>query len=152
MTGLVLLTMAQVSFGIWLAEQRRNADISQQDLADRVGVSKAYISTLEGDKPNSSTGKPIVPRIDKIDKIARALGASVVEARLAAGYVPDRLDSETENEIRKSRFGSIFQKLLTVSSQGQAEVEPFIDLLDRELDKRLPPPDAKKKYLKGGAG
>ena len=64
--------------------KRNDARLTQVQLAERVGISANYISALERDEPNARDGSPRRPRIDKIDRIAKALGCPLDEARLAA--------------------------------------------------------------------
>lgn len=76
------------SFGKKLQKWREDARINQSELARRVGVSPNYISNLERDySPTAKGGKP-QPSVEVVDKIAKALGINVNEARLAAGYAP----------------------------------------------------------------
>ena len=77
-----------MSFGKWLAEKRETAGLTQKQLADRCGegISASYISALEREEPNTKDDKPRQPRIDKVDRIAKALHVPIDEARLEAGY------------------------------------------------------------------
>lgn len=84
-----------MTFGEWLTRKRREVRLSQKELANRVGISATYISALERDEPNSSEGSARRPRVEKVDKIAEALGVDPAEARIAAGYIAQRLH-ETE--------------------------------------------------------
>jgi transcriptional regulator with XRE-family HTH domain len=55
-----------------LKERREEKHLTQAALADKVGVSQAYIAKLEGgDKKN--------PTLDLLKKIAKALGVPVTE-------------------------------------------------------------------------
>jgi transcriptional regulator with XRE-family HTH domain len=51
---------------------RKEKGLSQQALADRVGVTAAYITMLE-------RGKKTNPSLDKLRKLAKALGVPVTE-------------------------------------------------------------------------
>ena len=51
---------------------RRANSLTMQDLADRSGLSKGYISMLEKGE-NPSTGEPIVPTLPTLKKLASAL-------------------------------------------------------------------------------
>lgn len=51
---------------------RRDNSLTMQDLADRSGLSKGYISMLEKGE-NPSTGEPIVPTLPTLKKLASAL-------------------------------------------------------------------------------
>lgn len=77
-----------MSFGKWLSEKRMAANLTQPELAKRVGFSASYVSALERDEPNARDGSPRRPRVEKVDKLAKALGVPKDEARLAAGYAP----------------------------------------------------------------
>ena len=61
-------TLAQ-SVGNSIAARRRLLDLTQQEVADRAGVSQKYISALErGER---------IPNLDTLDQIAGALGVPV---------------------------------------------------------------------------
>lgn len=77
-----------MSFGKWLSSRREDARLTQQEVADRVGISFSYVSALERDVPNSRDGSPRRLRASKVEKLAKVLGVDVNEARLAAGYNP----------------------------------------------------------------
>jgi len=85
-----------MTFGKWLTEKRNDARLTQVQLAERVGISANYISALERDEPNARDGSPRRPRVDKIDRLAKALNVSPDEARLAAGYAPKTLTRKPE--------------------------------------------------------
>jgi len=71
----------QKTFGEWLREKREGAGLSLQDVADRAGVSKQYLSTIERSLPRTAKGRP--PRLteERVDAIAEAVGAPISEAR-----------------------------------------------------------------------
>ena len=58
-----------VEFGIWLAQIRRRANVTQRDLAKKCAVTPAYIAHLE-----SGTSDP--PPLDTCKALARALAIS----------------------------------------------------------------------------
>lgn len=57
-----------------------------EELAGKVGMSKQYISVLERGAPHALTGKAVTPSVEKIEAIAKALGADLDEGLAAAGY------------------------------------------------------------------
>jgi len=57
---------AKSNFAITLAEARRQLNLTQQQLATRLGVSQSYIAKLEGGEAN--------PTLDKIGSLLAALG------------------------------------------------------------------------------
>jgi transcriptional regulator with XRE-family HTH domain len=75
-------------FGPLLYAYRKAAALTQQELAERVGCSKSYISTLERDVPHSGSGGSIRPSEAMVADFARALGIPLDALRLAAGYAP----------------------------------------------------------------
>lgn len=77
-----------MTFGKWLVAKREAIGLTQPQLAKRAGISVSYVSALERDEPNAKDGSPRRPRIEKVDKIAKALGVPTDEAREAAGYAP----------------------------------------------------------------
>ena len=86
---------AAVKFGELLRDHRRAADLTQEELAERAGISPRSISDLE-------RGGAHVPRRDTVGLIARALGLtgsereafeSLVERRRRRGY------SQPEHEL-----------------------------------------------------
>jgi len=60
---------AKSSFAITLAEARRQLNLTQQQLAARLGVSQSYIAKLEGGEAN--------PTLDTIGSLLAALGLSL---------------------------------------------------------------------------
>ncbi len=66
-----------------LRRYRDDADLSQQDLVNIVGVSKGFYSSLEGGKR--------VPNLDMLVRIARALG-------VRPGEMLDAMVAESEKE------------------------------------------------------
>lgn len=82
------MSEGKITFGGWLRTKINESDISNAELARRVGVSPTYIGNLLRDySPNSKTGS-IRASEPVIEAIAKALNASLDEARLAAGYAP----------------------------------------------------------------
>lgn len=75
-----------VTFGQWLSEKRNEARLTQEQLAKRAGISANYVSALERDEPNARDGSPRRPRIEKVERIAKALSVDPNEALDAAGY------------------------------------------------------------------
>jgi transcriptional regulator with XRE-family HTH domain len=62
--------MAVKRFGVVLKDLRARKGLSQQTLADRVGVSDAYIAMLE-------TGTRRNPSLTLLQRLAKALGVPV---------------------------------------------------------------------------
>lgn len=60
----------------FIKDYRTRHDLTMQELADRMGVSKAYVGFLEQGK-NPSTDKPFSPRMKTCKKMAAGLGMDV---------------------------------------------------------------------------
>lgn len=79
-------------FGSLLKRTREAAGLSTTALALRADVSKQYISMLEKGSDQLLTNKPTQPALDKVERLAKAVGADINEFREMAGY--DRMDSD----------------------------------------------------------
>jgi len=60
---------AKSSFAITLAEARRQLNLTQQQLAAKLGVSQSYVAKLEGGEAN--------PTLDRIGSLLAVLGLSL---------------------------------------------------------------------------
>lgn len=79
----------QQTFGLWLRTKRTEARMSLQSVANKAGISKQYLSVLERAEPHALTGKPVKPKVELVEQLAKALGADPDEARIAAGFAPE---------------------------------------------------------------
>lgn len=84
------------SFGDWLRDKRAEKHISGPELERRSGVSRQFVSDLERNTASPKTGRLVKPTVEKVDALARGLGVSISEARLAAGYAPPDRPPDTE--------------------------------------------------------
>lgn len=67
-----------MSIGKLIKNYREANRLSMQEFADKTGLSKGYISMLEkGIHPQN--GKPIVPSVETVSKIANAMGITIDE-------------------------------------------------------------------------
>lgn len=71
------------TFGGWLRERRRRAELTQVQLADAAGVKRESVSLWESDKA--------APESQKLSKIARAVGVSDKEMNDVAGRLLGRV-------------------------------------------------------------
>lgn len=76
--------MKEMTFGQKLRELRKAMNLSQRDLAERVGLDFTYLSKIENDKM-----KP--PSADAIEKLAKELDVDTDELLALAGKVPQDL-------------------------------------------------------------
>ena len=65
-----------MKLGEWLKMYRTKHNMTMQDLADACGFSKAYIGMLEKGI-NPTTGKPVSPTLQTLDKIAKGTGQDI---------------------------------------------------------------------------
>jgi len=84
------------AFGEWLQTHRERLGLTQQELAEKLGYTKNYISTLERAVPHSKSRSQSKPSESLVSKLAETFGVSLSEARLMAGYSPvtSELDSD----------------------------------------------------------
>lgn len=67
-----------MKLGEIIREYRLINKMSMGDFARASGISKPYVSMLEANK-NSNGGKPIVPSVETLQKVARVIGISLDE-------------------------------------------------------------------------
>lgn len=75
------------TFGETVRDIRKNQQLSQRDLAGRVGVSFTYISKIENEKLDFGD----YPSEELIRKLADALNTEADELMILAKKVPDRI-------------------------------------------------------------
>jgi transcriptional regulator with XRE-family HTH domain len=76
-----------MTFGERIRQLRKEKKLTQQELADMVGINFTYLSKIENDKIESSE----FPSEETIKKLAKALAASADELLLKAKKVPDSI-------------------------------------------------------------
>jgi len=72
---------AKSSFAITLAEARRQLNLTQQQLAARLGVSQSYVAKLEGGEAN--------PTLDTIGSLLAVLGLSLTTGTTTLSPYPE---------------------------------------------------------------
>lgn len=87
------------NFAVWFSAARQKAGITLDVLEDRTGVKKQHLSTLERATTHKLTGKPVVPKRQTVEKIAKALNAPISEALAAAGYTSSDIDSNEKQKL-----------------------------------------------------
>ena len=96
------------TFGDWLRQKRIAANLSLEDVAARAGISKQRLSDIENNKRRTKGGQLPKLREDKLEAVARAVFATVEEARLAAGL---SARGPTETDLQTTRLISYFSEL-----------------------------------------
>ncbi len=86
------------AFGKLVAQKRQELNLSQRELAQRVGKSATYINYVERGYNPSAKGGEFKPGVEAVDSIAKTLKLNANEARIAAGYAPITAASEVDEE------------------------------------------------------
>ena len=73
----------QFSFGAWLKHQRLARQLSQSELAHRIGITPSFLSRMEGDERT--------PSREHLESIARIMGLDAEVVQLRAGVLPQAL-------------------------------------------------------------
>lgn len=76
-----------MTFGQKIRELRKKHDLTQRELAGRVGINFTYLSKIE----NNKLQQVQFPRADTIKRLARELDADVDELLLLAQKIPDTI-------------------------------------------------------------
>lgn len=114
--------MKEKTFGQRLRELRKANNLSQRDLADRVGLDFTYLSKIENDKMGP-------PAADNISKLAELLGADSDELLALAGKVPQGL-GET---LKKSEGARMFYRSTKDMDLSEADWQKLLqDLKSRK--------------------
>ena len=92
---------------------RKRTGTTMQALAERSGVSKAYISMLEKDI-NPATGKSITPGLDTLDKLAGGMGITIDDFL-------EMIDGDTVVSVANAPEG-----WLLLSQEDKKRVQAFV--------------------------
>lgn len=88
-----------MGFGSYLRQKREEQELTLVELAEKLGISVAYLSRIERDRENA-------PKDELIQKICKALGLDCDEAYAEARRLPPDLRNHAYEVIaayRKSR-------------------------------------------------
>jgi transcriptional regulator with XRE-family HTH domain len=123
-----------VEFGRWVRRWRKEFGYSQEELGEKVGVKKAYISNIENASPSSYTGEPTRPDIEVVDKLASAFQRPFKEARDLAGYgfpgpEPNTIEEVLDRDMYFDRKG--------LSESDREELRSVLKIADREVERLL---------------
>ena len=97
-----------------IREIRRERNLTQRELANRVGLNFTYLSRVENDRLDAGQ----TPREETIQKIALALDTDLDELLLLAGRIPDAY----RNRILAKP--SMFRRILALSDD---DLERLLD-------------------------
>ncbi len=109
------------TIGQRIREIRKSRNLTQRELADRVGINFTYLSRVENDRLDDEQ----TPREETLQRIARALDADPDELLLLARRIPD-----SYRDRILSRPG-VFRKLLNLSDTA---LEDLIQQLEQKAE------------------
>lgn len=118
-----------------IVQYREVNNLSQRAFAARCNVTNGYISMLENGK-NPSTGKPVVPSIAKLAKIAEGMGMSLHELLQSADDMEVDVSGIDVSEASESispaalRLATIYDSLNLV---GKALLDNTADFARKNL-------------------
>ena len=131
------MTKPDETFGDWLRKKRTEKGLSGLALETLSGVSRQYISNLERNLRSAYTNELITPSVEKVDALARGLGVSISEARLAAGYAPKETQSFAE-QVNDEEFVALFHKFDNLpTAADKAEIKALLKMVDQQMDLKL---------------
>ncbi len=102
-----------------IREIRKSRNLTQRELADRVGINFTYLSRVENDRLDDEQ----TPREETLQRIAKALDADPDELLLLARRIPDAYRDRI-----LSRPG-VFRKLLNLSD---TDLESLVGQLEQQ--------------------
>ena len=109
------------TIGQRIREIRKSRNLTQRELADRVGINFTYLSRVENDRLDDEQ----TPREETLQRIARALDADPDELLLLARRITD-----SYRDRILSRPG-VFRKLLNLSDTA---LEDLIQQLEQKAE------------------
>ena len=115
-------------FARYMADAMKRTGLRQRDIVKSTGLSRATVSNYVGCKPNTATGKPMLPERETVDKIAYAFGDPPALARQAAGYSANGEEDTIEGALE----GYFSRKGL--GEEQKDRIRPVLEMLEREID------------------
>lgn len=107
------------TFGVALRRLRREAGVTQRELADRIGVDFSYISKVEN-------GRVSPPAADTVVQIANALGVGSEELLALTGKIP----TEVQKSVSTSKAAQEFLREAQQMKLSDAEWEEMMKSLN----------------------
>lgn len=114
------------TIGQRIREIRKSRNLTQRELADRVGINFTYLSRVENDRLDDEQ----TPREETLQRIAKALRTDPDELLLLARRIPDAYRDRI-----LSRPG-VFRKLLNLSDTA---LEEMIQQMEQQSDRASSP-------------
>jgi transcriptional regulator with XRE-family HTH domain len=131
-------------FADYMIESMARTQKRQAEIARLTGLSRTTISQIVGKKPNSTTGKLILPERETVDKIAKAFGDSLSKARRAAGYsdedsagMKQESDEASERKAEIARTAELIENWTEMSPEEQEAALAFLKFIKAEHPEAL---------------
>lgn len=112
-------------FGTALRERRRAANVSQRELANRIGVDFSYISKIEN-------GRLPPPAADTTVEICRVLGIEPEELLALTGKIPSKVQETVSTSKTALEFLNEVQRMSLTDEEWQKMIKSLRKL--RESD------------------
>lgn len=126
-------------FGAWLRRVRKDAGLTQGELAEKARISLPYLSRIERGARHTETNASPMPTVAVVDRIARALGVTLQTARDAA-YGPSLPEAAQENEL-----SALLREYAELKETDRRELRPVLDYLLTEIRHRKRGPAEKRR-------
>lgn len=119
------------SFSDYVIDAMRRTNLRQSEVARLSGVSRQLISQIAGKKPNSTTGKLMLPERETVDAIAKAFGDPISKARKAAGYDVELAPESTSVQGEDAELASQLEQVIGIINKiPKAKRERLVKILD----------------------
>jgi hypothetical protein len=106
--------------------RRLNDGFSLREFSEKCGLSHTYIKNLEESDPR--TGKEIVPTVDSLEKIARALNMTLEELLKETGYIKKEKEAEFEASNLRLIRGNMSYKAIAndIAAKTGRTIDPSV--------------------------
>lgn len=116
----------------YIIKYRTDNNLSQRQFAEKCGLSNSYISMIENEL-NPKSGKPAVPTLSALKKMAQCMGISIDEFIGAIEEIDIKLDKDNKNSANSEKTEKIL-KLLNMLTP--AEMDNAINYIGYILSQR----------------
>jgi transcriptional regulator with XRE-family HTH domain len=118
------------TLGQLIKREREKRGWSQRDLAGKAGVSNNFISQLEKNYSPSAKDKVARPTIEKIDRVANALGLSIAKLRMLAAKTAGYLSPQNSKPdgFDESEFALMYQDVAKLTAQQKRDFKIAWDM------------------------
>lgn len=130
----ILSELPQETFGQVIRRAREAKGWSQRTLAEKAGVSNNAISQWEKDYSPSAKSKRARPSIEKIDKVAKALGLSPVKLRALAAETAGYLTNNSRPvDFDESEFALMYEDVAKLTTQQKRDFKVYWEIAKEGL-------------------